>query len=159
MSPFLQLILALIIIITGAKAGGWLANRLRQPAVLGELLVGLLGWPMLATAQAPHLLTETVFKLAELGVVCLMFLAGLEIDPREMRRAGRVAALAGVGGVIVPLVLGGLVAVPFGYQGRAAILVGVILTATSVSSSAQTLLELGKLRSREGLALLGSADQ
>jgi len=166
MSPFLQLILALIIIITGAKAGGWLANRLRQPAVLGELLVGLLlgpsllnlmGWPMLVNAREPHLLTETVFELAELGVVCLMFLAGLEIDPREMRRAGRVAALAGVSGVIVPLVLGGLVALPFGYRGQAAIFVGVILTATSVSISAQTLLELGKLRSREGLALLGAA--
>ena len=166
MSPFLQLILALIIIITGAKAGGWLANRLRQPAVMGELLVGLLlgpslfdlmGWPMLANAHEPHLLTETVFQLAELGVVCLMFLAGLEIDPREMRRAGRVAALAGVSGVIVPLVLGGLVALPFGYRGQAAIFVGVILTATSVSISAQTLLELGKLRSREGLALLGAA--
>jgi len=166
MSPFLQLILALIIIITGAKAGGWLANRLRQPAVMGELLVGLLlgpslfdlmGWPTLANAHEPHLLTETVFQLAELGVVCLMFLAGLEIDPREMRRAGRVAALAGVSGVIVPLVLGGLVALPFGYRGQAAIFVGVILTATSVSISAQTLLELGKLRSREGLALLGAA--
>jgi len=166
MSPFLQLILALIIIITGAKAGGWLANRLRQPAVLGELLVGLLlgpslfnlmGWPMLVNAHEPHLLTETVFELAELGVVCLMFLAGLEIDPREMRRAGRVAALAGVSGVIVPLVLGGLVALPFGYRGQAALFVGVILTATSVSISAQTLLELGKLRSREGLALLGAA--
>jgi len=166
MSPFLQLILALIIIITGAKAGGWLANRLRQPAVLGELLVGLLlgpslfdlmGWPMLANAHEPHLLTETVFQLAELGVVCLMFLAGLEIDPREMRRTGRVAALAGVSGVIVPLVLGGLVALPFGHRGQAAIFVGVILTATSVSISAQTLLELGKLRSREGLALLGAA--
>jgi Kef-type K+ transport system membrane component KefB len=166
MSPFLQLILALIIIITGAKAGGWLANRLRQPAVMGELLVGLLlgpslfdlmGWPMLANAHEPHLLTETVFQLAELGVVCLMFLAGLEIDPREMRRTGRVAALAGVSGVIVPLVLGGLVALPFGHRGQAAIFVGVILTATSVSISAQTLLELGKLRSREGLALLGAA--
>lgn len=101
-----------------------MANRLRQPAVLGELLVGLLlgpslfdltGWPMLANARKPHLLTETVFELAEVGVVCLMFLAGLEIDPREMRRAGRVAAPAGVSGVIVPLVLGSLVALPFGY--------------------------------------------
>src|SRR5512136_2960542 len=166
MTPFLQLALALIVVIAGAKAGGWLASRLCQPAVMGELLVGLLlgpslfdlmGWPMLANAHEPYLLTETVFQLAELGVVCLMFLAGLEIEPREMRRTGRVAALAGVSGVIVPLVLGGLVALPFGYRGQTAIFVGVILTATSVSISAQTLLELGKLRSREGLALLGAA--
>jgi Kef-type K+ transport system membrane component KefB len=74
-----------------------------------------------------------------------------------MQRSGRVAILAGVSGVIVPLALGGLVALPFGYTGQAAVFVGIILTATSVSISAQTLLELGKLRSREGLALLGAA--
>jgi Kef-type K+ transport system membrane component KefB len=86
-----------------------------------------------------------------------MFLAGLEVDAREMRRAGRVATFAGISGVIVPLVLGGLVALPFGYHGQVAIYIGLILTATSVSISAQTLLELGVLRSREGLALLGAA--
>lgn len=166
MTPFLQLILSLMIVITAAKTAGWLAVRLRQPAVLGELLVGvllgpsvlnLLHWPLLANAAEPHLLTETIYELAELGVVCLMFLAGLEVDVREMRRTGRVAALAGVIGVIVPLVLGALVVLPFGYQGQAAFFVGMILTATSVSISAQTLLELGVLRSREGIALLGAA--
>jgi Kef-type K+ transport system membrane component KefB len=166
MTPFLQLIFALMIIITAAKAAGWIAVRLRQPAVLGELLVGvllgpslldLLHWAILANPAEPHLLTEAVFELAELGVVCLMFLAGLEVEVRAMRRAGRVATLAGVGGVIVPLVLGSLVVLPFGYQGAAAFFVGIILTATSVSISAQTLLELGVLRTREGVALLSAA--
>jgi Kef-type K+ transport system membrane component KefB len=165
-TPFLQLVLSLIIIITGAKAGAWLANRLGQPAVLGELLVGvllgpsvldMLHWSALANSAEPHLLAETVEQLAELGVVCLMFLAGLEIDLREMRRSGRVATLSGVSGVVVPLALGLLVAMPFGYQGNTAIFIGLTLTATSVSISAQTLLELGKLRTREGLALLGAA--
>jgi Kef-type K+ transport system membrane component KefB len=95
--------------------------------------------------------------LAELGVICLMFLAGLEVDVLEMRRTGRVATLAGVIGVIVPLALGALAVLPFGYRGQAALFVGMILTATSVSISAQTLLELGLLRSREGVALLGAA--
>jgi Kef-type K+ transport system membrane component KefB len=166
MSPFLQLALTLIIIVTGAKAGGWLANRFRQPAVLGELLAGvllgpsllnLLGWPILANPEAPHLLSETVYELAELGVICLMFLAGLEIDVGDMRRAGRVSTLAGVGGVIVPLFLGALVALPFGHVGSEAVFIGIILTATSVSISAQTLLELGVLRSRLGVSLLGAA--
>jgi Kef-type K+ transport system membrane component KefB len=166
MRPFLQLVLSLIVIITSAKAGGWLANRLRQPAVLGELLAGLLlgpsllnmlYWPLLTNPSNPHLLSETVFELAELGVICLMFLAGLEIDAREMRRAGRVATLAGVSGVVVPLALGGLVAWLFGYRGSSAVFIGMILTATSVSISAQTLLEIGQLRTREGLALLGAA--
>ncbi len=166
MTPFLQLILALIIIITGAKAGGWLANRLRQPAVMGELLAGLLlgpsllnlmGWPIFSNSNEPHLLNGTIFQLADLGVVCLMFLAGLEMDAQGMRRAGRVATFAGVSGVIVPLVLGGLIALPFGYRGQSAVFIGIVLTATSVSISAQTLLELGRLRTREGLALLGAA--
>ncbi len=162
MTPFLQLILALSIIIAGAKAGGWLAVRLRQPAVLGELLAGLfLGpsvlnlveWPFLTN---PHL-EETALQLAELGVICLMFLAGLEIDLSEMLRIGRVSTLAGTSGVLFPLTLGALAAWLFGYALDQGIYIGTILTATSVSISAQTLMELGRLRTREGMALLGAA--
>ena len=121
-------------------------------------LLDLLHWPFLASIVEPHLLTEVIYELAELGVICLMFLAGLEVDVREMRRTGRVATLAGVIGVIVPLGMGArLVVLPFGYRGQAALFLGMILTATSVSISAQTLLELGLLRSREGTALLGAA--
>lgn len=166
MSPFLQLALALVIIVSFAKAGGWVANRLGQPAVLGELLAGvvlgpsllnLLGWPLFANPEEPHLLGETILELAELGVILLMFLAGLEIDVGEMRRVGRVASLAGTSGVIAPLALGALVALPFGHRGNEALFIGIILTATSVSISAQTLLELGVLRSRVGVTLLGAA--
>jgi Kef-type K+ transport system membrane component KefB len=86
-----------------------------------------------------------------------MFMAGMEVDLAEMRRSGRVAGLGGIFGVAVPLLLGALVAVPFGYVDRSAIFIGIILAATSVSISAQTLLELGVLRTPEGLALLGAA--
>jgi len=161
-SPFLQLSLALVIIILAAKAGGWISVQLRQPAVLGELLAGLvLGPTVIDLLGQPlfdqHTLEETIFNLAEIGVVFLMFVAGMEVDLREMRRAGRVALLAGVLGVLAPLILGALAALPFGFQGNAAVFVGIILTATSVSISAQTLLELGVLRTREGIALLGAA--
>ncbi len=162
MSSFLQLSLALVVIILAAKAGGRISVLLRQPAVLGELLAGLiLGPTVIDLLHLPFFthetLGETVFDLAELGVALLMFVAGMEVDLREMARAGRVAVLSGVLGVIVPLVLGLLAALPFGYQGSAAVFVGIILTATSVSISAQTLLELGVLRTREGIALLGAA--
>ncbi len=163
MSSFLQLALTLPIIIAVAKAGGWISVRLRQPAVLGELLAGLILGPTVVDLihlpffTNPALLEEQVIDLAEIGVVFLMFVAGMEVDLGEMRRAGRVSVLGGILGVVVPLAMGWLAALPFGYEGQAALFVGIILTATSVSISAQTLLELGVLRTREGIALLGAA--
>jgi Kef-type K+ transport system membrane component KefB len=162
MTPFLQLLLQLSVIIVAAKAGGWISQRLHQPAVLGELLVGLvLGPSVINFMHLPQFtdraVEETVLHLAELGVICLMFIAGLEIDLRDMLKAGRVSTLAGVSGVIVPLALGAAAAALFGYAGNAALFIGIILTATSVSISAQTLMELRVLRRREGLALLGAA--
>ncbi len=162
MTPVLQLLLELSILIAVAKLAGYLSTRLNQPAVLGEILAGLLLGPSLINLQAapffsaPHL-ADTVTELAEIGVIFLMFLAGLEVDLEQMRKAGKVVILAGLLGVAVPLVLGALTALPFGFEPVAAIGIGMLLTATSVSISAQTLLELGVLRSREGIALLGAA--
>ncbi len=162
MTPFLQLLLELTIIIAAAKLGGLLSQKIRQPAVLGELLAGLLLGPSVINLMNLPPFTdygaeETVLHLAELGVICLMFVAGLEIEIGELRHAGRVSTYAGVIGVAVPLIFGTLAALPFGYDGIAAAFIGVILTATSVSISAQTLIELRMLRSREGVALLGAA--
>ncbi len=163
MSAFLQLTLALAIIILAAKIGGWLAVRLRQPAVLGELLVGLVLGPTvidlvhLPFVSDPQLLSEEIQALAQLGVVFLMFMAGLEVEVSEMLNTGQASLLSGVLGVIAPLFLGALAAVPFGYTAQSAWFIGTILTATSVSISAQTLLELGVIRTREGLTLLGAA--
>jgi len=162
MSPYLQLSLVLVIIILAAKAGGWVSVRLHQPAVLGELLAGLILGP--SVIDLLHLpiftspsLGETVLDLAELGAVLMMFIAGMEVELEEMGRAGRVAVLAGTLGVAAPLLMGALAALPFGFAGDEALFIGIILAATSVSISAQTLLELGVLRTREGLAMLGAA--
>jgi Kef-type K+ transport system membrane component KefB len=163
LSAFLQLTLALAIIILAAKAGGYIATRLRQPAVLGELLVGLILGPTvidlvhLPFVSDPELLHEEINDLAALGVVFLMFMAGLEVELDEMLHSGRASLLSGTLGVIAPLLAGAIAAVPFGYTDQAAWFIGIILTATSVSISAQTLLELGVLRTREGLTLLGAA--
>jgi Kef-type K+ transport system membrane component KefB len=163
LTPFLQLTLALAIIILAAKAGGYIAVRLRQPAVLGELLVGLVLGPTLIDlvhlpfVSNPILLQEEITDLATLGVVFLMFMAGLEVELSEMLHTGRASALSGTIGVIVPLFMGALAALLFSYTDQAAWFIGIILTATSVSISAQTLLELGVLRTREGLTLLGAA--
>jgi Kef-type K+ transport system membrane component KefB len=162
MSPFLQLILVLSIIISAAKLGGLISARLGQPSVLGELLAGLILGPTVADLfhlplfPDEHLL-ETVKHLAEIGVVLLMFVAGMEIDLAELARTGRIATLAGVGGVLVPVILGAITALLFAFPGLNALFVGIVLSATSVSISAQTLIELGVLRSREGITLLGAA--
>jgi Kef-type K+ transport system membrane component KefB len=162
MDPLLQFLLALAIIVIAAKGSGYLSTRLGQPAVLGELLVGLilgptvlnmLHWPVFSDEH----LGETLNHLAHLGVLFLMFMAGLEVDLEGMIRAGRPAVLAGVAGVIAPVVLGMVAALPFGFDLQRGLFLGLVLAATSVSISAQTLMELGVLRTRVGVALLGAA--
>jgi Kef-type K+ transport system membrane component KefB len=162
MDPLLQFSLLLVTVIVAAKAAGYVSLRLGQPAVLGELLAGLLlgptlldvlHWPLFGGGH----LAETVHHLANLGVLLLMFIAGLEVDFEAMMRSGRPAVLSGVLGVVTPIILGMLVALPFGLTGQQGFVLGLVLAATSVSISAQTLLELKVLRSRVGIALLGAA--
>lgn len=162
MSELLQFLLLLAIIILGAKAAGLLSSSLGQPAVLGELLVGVILGPTLLNIFGLPFITgkglQTEFKhLAELGVILLMFMAGLETDVKALGRVGKVAILAGVLGVIFPITLGGLISLPFNFSVDKALFIGIILSATSVSISAQTLLELGVIKRKEGVALLGAA--
>jgi len=162
MTPFLQLALALVIIIFAAKFAGYLSYLLGQPSVLGELLAGIIlgpsvldffHWPIFTDAH----LEETIKHLAELGVLLLMFLAGLDLHLSDLSRSGKVAAGAGVLGVVFPLVLGAGMGLLFDIDLMQAIFIGLVLAATSVSISAQTLMELQVLRSRVGVSLLGAA--
>lgn len=149
--------------IAAAKIAGALASRIHQPAVFGEILAGvllgptvldLLAWPMFSGGE----LLPRVRDFAEVGVLLLMFVAGLETDVDQMRHVGKVAFWSAFGGVALPFAAGAATAVAFGlplfWQG---IFVGTILTATSVSISAQTLMELGALRTREGSTILAAA--
>jgi len=162
MTPFLQLTLALAVIIAAAKLGGYLSVRIGQPAVLGELLVGIiLGPSVLDLLHASYFtdqhLGEVIHQMAELGVLLLMFLAGLDLHISDLLRSGKVASLAGVLGVLLPLGLGSLTGLLFSLDVQPSIFIGLILSATSVSISAQTLMELKVLRSRIGIGLLGAA--
>ena len=173
MSHLLQLLLLLSLIIAAAKLSGAAATRLGQPAVFGEILIGLLlgptvldalSWPLFnnplvpAGAEPSVSLLPFVSDLAEIGVILLMFVAGLETDLVQMRRVGSAAFWSAAGGVALPFVGGIVTAAAFGmpvlWQG---VFIGTILTATSVSISAQTLMELGVLRSKEGSTILGAA--
>ena len=162
MSPFLQLAFELVVILLAAKAAGTISTRLGQPSVLGELLVGVLLGPSLLNIlglsfiNSPTL--ETIISdLSELGVLLLMFLAGLELHLGELAGHRRVSLLASVGGLLLSIGLGWGAGRLFGLKDSAALLIGMALGATSVSISARTLMEMGVLRSRVGLSLLGAA--
>lgn len=162
MTPFLQLALLLAFVLLAAKLAGYLSIRLGQPSVLGELLVGIaLGPSLLNVLHLPFVtdvnLHEFIKELGELGVLVLMFIAGLELHLDELGRSGRVSALAGTLGVLVPVGLGWGVGLLFGMGQNEALFLGLTLGATSVSISAQTLMEMKVLRSRVGLGLLGAA--
>ena len=164
MSHLLQLLLLLSIIIFAAKAAGALSVRFGQPAVFGEILVGLLLGPTVVDllhlwpfAGASDTLEHTIKDLSEIGVILLMFVAGLETDLEGMKRVGRVAFWAAAGGVVLPMFGGAVAARYFGFGWREAIFIGTVMTATSVSISAQTLMELKQLRSKEGSTILGAA--
>jgi len=162
MLPFLQLAIAIVVLITAAKAGGYLSVRLGQPAVLGELLAGLiLGPTVLDFVHLPVFtdehLAETIHQLAEFGVLLLMFIAGLGLHISDLASSRRVALAAGVLGFVTPVAMGAGLAQFFSYELQSAVFIGLILSATSVSISAQTLMELKALRSRVGISLLGAA--
>lgn len=160
-TTFLQLALLLSVILLSAKLAGYLSVRLGQPSVLGELLVGiLLGPSLIDVLHLPFVdpaLAHTIAEFGELGVLLLMFIAGLELHLDELTRNTRVAAYSGFLGVLLPTMLGWGVGRLFDMDNSVAIFLGLILGATSVSISAQTLMELRVLRSRVGLSLLGAA--
>lgn len=139
------------------KVLGIVTKRFALPQVVGALLAGLLLGPaMLGVLQETTLMDQ----LAELGVIVLMFNAGLETDLGELKKAGKSAFIIALIGVLVPLV-GGFVLASLFNQGSDAFLqnvfIGVILTATSVSITVETLKEIGKLSTRSGNAILGAA--
>ena len=161
-NPAVALFLALGVIIAASRIGGSLARQFGQPRVLGELIVGvLLGPTVLNLLHSPILggvdLHETVSQLAELGVVLLMFLVGLEVNVKELAKVGVLAGIAGSFGALAPVLLGMPLVLLFGYAWQPALFAGVTLAATSVSISAQVLLELGVLRTKVGNALLATA--
>jgi len=154
MSETLNMLIVLAAMLIGARLAGHLSVRFGMPAVFGELMVGLLLGPAVLRIVSPNSVLDL---LAQVGAIVLMFLAGMETDTSELRRVGRSAILVATGGVLLPLGAGYLLGIAFGLQPLHALFVGTVLTATSVSISAQVLGELGHLRSRVGSTIMGAA--
>lgn len=156
------LYIAIILIFT--KAFGLLSKVIKLPQVVGALIAGIVLGPVCLNLISLDK-TPVLNSLSEIGVIVLMFAAGLETDIREMKKCGVASTVIALCGVIVPLVGGAITAFCFGTadSGLSAptflqdVFVGVILTATSVSITVETLKELGKLSSKAGNAILGAA--
>jgi Kef-type K+ transport system membrane component KefB len=161
---FGPILFGLAVLVISAKGGGLLAERWRQPPVLGELLVGValanLLPPLFGGAGIEFVRAEPTLRvLAEVGVLLLLFDVGLEADLRALARVGRSSLLVAVLGVTVPLGLG-WVAARWALPGSSAVVhlfIGATLSATSVGITARMLRDLGLTQSREGQIILGAA--
>lgn len=152
----------LAIMLVGAKLGGELFERLRQPTVLGELLAGVvLGNLVLFgfTAIEPLKSNAVIAAIAELGVIILLFEVGLESDLKEMAKVGWSSLLVALLGVIAPLFLGYGVSAYFNPDASRLLhlFIGATLCATSVGITARVFKDLGKLATREARIILGAA--
>lgn len=151
----------LAVIIIFAKIFGILARKLKAPQVVGQIVAGLIIGPsILGLVQQ----SDFLIMMAEIGVVLLMFSAGLETNLKDLLKTGPIAFLIACAGVFIPLIGGTLLYM--GFYGTApwgsekfyqAVFIGVIMTATSVSITVQSLKELGKLKGKVGTTILSAA--
>ena len=152
-------LLDIAVILLSTKLLGLLTRRIQMPQVVGALLAGLLLGPACLGWIGE---TTLISNVAEIGVIVLMFSAGMETDIQELKKCGIASTVIAVIGVIVPLLAGWWLTSFFNPGADHTtmlqnIFVGVVLTATSVSISVETLKELGKLSTKSGNAILGAA--
>ncbi|MGX2958358.1 cation:proton antiporter [Peribacillus sp. JNUCC 23] len=149
-----MLILQLAIILVAAKIAGHISVRLGQPSVLGKLLIGIVLGPSVLGLVTE---TETLAAFSQIGVILLMFIAGLETDLDEFKRTGKASTFVGFGGIIVPLAVGYFAGMMMDLTSFQSLFLGLLLSATSVSISVQALKEMKQLKTPEGTAILGAA--
>lgn len=158
-------LLDLAIILISTKFLGILFEKIKMPQVVGALIAGILLGPAAFNLVEAK---EVLIQFSEIGVIILMFMAGMEADVKELKKAGKASLIIAVLGVIIPLIGGVVVAYIFNRPSMLNMGVdsplylqnlffGVILTATSVSITVETLKEMGKINSRAGTAILGAA--
>lgn len=151
----LQDALTIILVVVASEGLGWIAVRLGQPKVLGELTTGLvLGASLLGVLDPQQ---PVIAAVGEIGLLVLLFEIGLETDIRGLVHVGAAAATVGLAGVILPLVLGTGVGFLFGLGWLPALMCGAALTATSIGISARVLRDVGRIHSIEGRVVLGAA--
>ncbi|MGB0026449.1 MAG: cation:proton antiporter [Nitrososphaeraceae archaeon] len=162
-SAFLHIVISLGILLFTAKVFAEIFHKLKLPVVLGELLAGIIVGPFALGAfisfdGKPIVnLDETVKHIGELSAIVILFIAGLEITPREFLKGGIASFTIGSIGVVVPFFVGYFTFTMFGIHALQSMLIATALTATSIAISIQVLTELGKMQTKEARLILGAA--
>ena len=149
-----KFLLDIAIILAMTKSFSLVSKKFNMPPVVGALIAGIILGPVVLNVVSP---SDSVLNLAEVGVVVLMFQAGLETDIDELKKSGIPAFVIALCGVLIPLIMGAVLSVIYGNNIMESIFIGVILTATSVSITVEALQDMGHLKGRVGTAILGAA--
>jgi Kef-type K+ transport system membrane component KefB len=149
-----QLFVSIVIILVAARVLGEIFQRFKQPPLVGELLAGVIIGPSILGLVIP---SPDLQVLSDLAVFFLMFLAGLEMDPREIRRAGKAAIIISIVAFFVPLLSGTGVSMLFGLTTIQSLFMGLLLSITAVPVSAMVLMQFGILNSRLGNTVMTAA--
>jgi Kef-type K+ transport system membrane component KefB len=159
----IHVLISLAVLLFAAKIFAEIFNKLRLPAVLGELIAGIIVGPF-ALGSLPIfdgkplvILNETVLQIGQIAGIVILFIAGLAITPKEFLRGGVASFTIGACGVIVPFLLGYYVFTLFGLEALESVLIATALTATSVAISVSVLTEFGKMQTKEAKLILGAA--
>jgi Kef-type K+ transport system membrane component KefB len=158
-----HIVISLAVLLFAAKLFAELFHRIKLPVVLGELLAGIVVGPF-ALGGLPIFngeplveLEETVKHIGEIAAIVILFIAGLEITPREFLKGGAASFTVGSLGVVIPFFVGFYVFLTFGLETIDSMLVATALTATSIAITVQVLTELGKMQTKEARLILGAA--
>ena len=162
---FIEIIIAVGILLAAAKLMGELFSRIKLPVVLGELLAGMIIGPFALGAFLLHPDTgESILQigpeirtLGEIGAIVILFMAGLEMTPKEFLRGGKASFTVGTLGVVVPFFAGLMVFQAFGYDALQAMMIATALTATSIAISIQVLKEFNKIKTPEARLIIAAA--
>jgi Kef-type K+ transport system membrane component KefB len=147
----------LLVILLAALLGRMLSKRIHQPVVLGEILMGMVLGGLAASGISLVADLETMEGFGNVGIVILLFSAGLATSLEELKALGKPSFVTAICGVVLPFGLGYLASIAFGYGHLVALLVGTGLVATSVGVNAEILSELRVLRTRLGTLIMGTA--
>lgn len=162
-SQFIETIIVVGILLFAAKLMAELFLRLRLPIVLGELLAGMIIGPFALGAFLVYegnllvQITDNIKVLGEIGAIVILFMAGLEMTPKEFLKGGKASFTVAIGGVVFPFMAGLIVFQMFGFNALESMMIATALTATSIAISIQVLSEFGKIKSAEARLIIGAA--